>query len=201
MCMKNYLNISGAGLFALAVIFSSCVSTPDYTPPDYDADLEQQLTAVNQAKLTSDLAIIDDSLHTKWHFSDVLIDSKGGVRYRILNVGTGEKPVQTSAVLFKYKGRLLSKTTLKDGQFQGDTFGENQSPTSNDYAPVYGLILGMRTTLPTLPEGSTVQMFIPSGLGYGPNGVPNQTTGDYIIPKDANLVFEVTIDDVYTPQQ
>jgi FKBP-type peptidyl-prolyl cis-trans isomerase FklB len=199
--MKKYIRITGAGLFALAMIFSSCVSTPDYTPPDYDAALTQFLEGVDKAKLASDKAIIDDSLHAKWGFNDVLVDPKGGVRYRILNPGAGEKPVLTSSVLFKYKGMLFKDVSVKDGMLTGKTFGENQSPGSNDYSPVYGLIAGMQTVLPLLPEGTTVQLFIPSGLGYGSAGVTNSTTGEYIIPKDANLVFEVTMVDVYTQQQ
>jgi FKBP-type peptidyl-prolyl cis-trans isomerase len=199
--MKKYMNITGAGLLILAVIFSSCISTPDYTPPDYEANLQQYLDAVNKTKLASDLTVIDDSLQTKWHRNDVQIDTKGGVRYRILTLGSGEKPVLASSILFKYKGILFSKLQFQDGMFKGEAFDENQTPGANDYSPVAGLIAGMQTTLPLLPEGTVVQMFIPSGLGYGPDGMPNRSTGDYIIPKDANLYFEMTLVDVYTPVQ
>jgi FKBP-type peptidyl-prolyl cis-trans isomerase len=204
MCMKKYLNITGAGLFALAFIFSSCVSTPDYTPPDYDAVLQQYLDAVNKTKLSSDLARLDDSLHTAWHYNDVQSEPKGGVRYRILKMGTGEKPALTSSVLFKYKGVLFDSLVYNEAttQVDGKAFDENQTPSADAYSPVARLIAGMQTTLPLLPEGTIVQMFIPSGLGYGPDGYPNPNgTGDYIIPKNSNLFFQMELVDVYTPQQ
>jgi FKBP-type peptidyl-prolyl cis-trans isomerase len=201
MCMKKYIRITGAGLFALAMIFSSCVSTPDYTPPDYDAALNQYLEGLDKAKLTADKTVIDDSLHNKWHFTDIQIDPKGGVRYRILNPGLGEKPVLASSVLFSYRGILFDSVKVSNGAVQGTPFDSNMTPTSNNYAPVYNLIAGMQTTLPLLPEGTKVQMFIPSALGYGPDGFRNPNTGEYIIPKNAILFFELTIMDVYTQTQ
>jgi len=200
--MKKYLSLTGAGLFALIFIFSSCVSTPDYTPPDYDAQLKQYLDALDKTKLSSDQAILDDSLHGKWHYGDVQIDPKGGVRYRVLTLGTGEKPVLSSSVLFAYKGILFDSLVFNNGQLDGKAFDKNESPSANNYAQVAQLIPGMQTTLPLLPEGSIVQMFIPSGLGYGPTGYPNPDgSGKYLIPRNANLFFHLELIDVYTPAQ
>ena len=204
MCMKKYLSITGAGFFALIFIFSSCVSTPDYTPPDYDAQLQQYLDGMDKTKLASDIAILDDSLHDQWHFTDVRVESQGGVRYRVLSPGGGEKPVLASSILFKYKGILLDSLVYNEatGQVDGKAFDENDSPTANDYAVLAGLIPGMQTTLPLLPEGTIVQLFIPSGLAYGPAGFPNPNgSGDYIIPRNANMFFQLELVDVYTPQQ
>jgi FKBP-type peptidyl-prolyl cis-trans isomerase len=39
-------------------------------------------------------------------------------------------------------------------------------------------------------------LYIPSGLGYGPNDVKNQNTGDIVIPKNSNLIFEIQLDNV-----
>jgi FKBP-type peptidyl-prolyl cis-trans isomerase len=195
--MKKYLKITGVGLLGIALIFSSCIDS-DYTPPDYDAILENNLANVDKAKLASDQLIIDDSLHGKWHINDAQIDTKGGVRYRVVSLGTGEKPVLTSNILMRYKGILFKDLTFTGGTFGGKTFDSNQAPT--DYFPLYNLIAGMQTVLPLLPRGTTVQLFIPSSVGYGPYDRTNTQTGDIVIPKNSNLFFEVTLMDVQTPQ-
>jgi FKBP-type peptidyl-prolyl cis-trans isomerase len=197
MCMKKYLKITGVGLLGIALIFSSCIDS-DYTPPDYDAILENNLTTVDKTKLAADQLIIDDSLHGKWHINDALIDTKGGVRYRVVSLGTGEKPVLTSNILMRYKGILFKNLTYSGSTFGGTTFDSNLAP--DRYFPLYSVIAGMQTVLPLLPSGTTVQLFIPSGVGYGPYDQTNPTTGDIVIPKNSNLYFEVTLMDVQTPQ-
>jgi FKBP-type peptidyl-prolyl cis-trans isomerase len=196
--MKKYLKISGVGLLGIALIFSSCIDS-DYTPPDYNAILENNLAAIDQTKFTADKKVIDDSVQGEWHLDNVQIDTRGGVRYRILSMGTGEKPILTSNILMRYKGILFKNLTFNNGTFGGTTFDSNQAPT--EYFPLYNLIAGMQTSLQLLPEGTTVQLFIPSGVGYGPYDRTNPTTGDVVIPKDSNLYFEVTLVDVQTPAQ
>lgn len=193
--MRKYLRMTGVALCGMALIFSSCVSTPDYVPPDYDAALDSYLAGIDKTKQAADLALIDDSLHSKWHYTDALIDPKGGVRYRILEMGTGEKPLLTSLVLFSYSGRLFSKG------LNSKPFDENLSPSSQNYAYVYQYIPAMLTTLPLLPEGSRVQMFIPSELAYGSTGSSNPNTGEYVVPRDAILIFDLTLEDVITQTQ
>jgi FKBP-type peptidyl-prolyl cis-trans isomerase len=196
MCMKKYIGITGAGLFALAVIFSSCVSSPDYTPPDYDALLQSNLDGVDKTQLNKETTRLDDSLHNEWHLTDIQIDTKGGVRYRVLQMGSGEKPVLASNILIRYTGILLDSLSFSSGSFSGKAFDSNQAPTQ--YFPLYNLIAGMQTTLPLLPEGTRVQLFIPSGVGYGPLDRFDSTTGKVVIPKNSILFFDVELLDVST---
>jgi FKBP-type peptidyl-prolyl cis-trans isomerase len=48
------------------------------------------------------------------------------------------------------------------------------------------LILGWLLVLPTVPAGSKLTLYIPSGLGYGEAGGANGK-----IPSNANLIFEI----------
>jgi FKBP-type peptidyl-prolyl cis-trans isomerase len=193
--MRKYLSFTGVAICGIALIISSCVGT-DYTPPDYDALLEADLAAVDQAKLTTDLARLDDSLHNEWQMLPS-VDPKGKVRYRVLEMGIGEKPVLASYILMKYTGILFDSLAYSDNTgFTGPAFDSNLAPTQ--YYPLYNLIPAMRTVLPLLPEGTRVQMFIPSGLGYGPYDVPNPQTGAIVVPKNSNLFFDVTLQDVAT---
>jgi len=195
--MKKYLSITGVAIFGIALIFSSCVSS-DYTPPDYDAILENNLAAVDPTQLAKDVDRIDDSLHGEWQFNDIQNDPRGKVRYRIVSLGTGEKPVLISNILIRYTGILFDSLTYSGGSFSGDAFDSNQTPTQ--YFPLYNLIAGMQTTLQLLPEGTRVQMFIPSGVGYGPIDRVDSTTGDVVIPKNSILFFDIVLVDVSTQQ-
>lgn len=188
--MKKYLFNTGIALLGIALIFSSCINS-DYTPPDYDAILQNNLDAVDKTQLTKDKAHIDDSLFNNWKYTNVQIDPMGGVRYRVTTLGTGVKPTLTSNILIRYKGMLL------DSGRNSTPFDQNQSPT--EFFPLYNLIAGMQTAMQLIPEGSVVTLYIPSGLGYGPYDRINPTTNKIVIPKNSNLIFELTLLQVNNP--
>jgi len=198
MCMKKYLSTAGVSVLGIALIFSACVNT-DYTPPDYEAQLQAELDAMNQTRLTADTKRIDDSVYTKWQFSAFQIDARSGVRYRIVEPGVGDKPVQTSGILMKYSGILFDSLTFNSGSFSGKPFDSNAAPTQ--YYPLYNLIPGMRTTLSLVPKGTRVQMIIPSGAAYAESERYDPQNGELIIPKNSILFFDVTLLDVYNATQ
>lgn len=105
------------------------------------------------------------------------IKDKSGVRYVITKASTGEKPVLSSTVIFKYKGTLLET---------GAEFDQSSNPV--EY-PLSRLIKGWQIVFPLFAKGTKATLYIPSSLGYGANGMPPQ------IPGNANLVFEVELVD------
>ncbi|MFS8638607.1 MAG: FKBP-type peptidyl-prolyl cis-trans isomerase, partial [Gemmatimonadota bacterium] len=60
------------------------------------------------------------------------------------------------------------------------------------------LIPGWVEGVKGMREGGTRKLVIPSHLAYGEYGVRG-SRGDYIIPPNANLVFEVELVQVKTP--
>lgn len=161
----------------LPFVFVACLDS-DVESVDYDLMLQNELDAVDQTRLAADEATIDDELEL-WEIQDVQIEPQG-VRYVIQTLGTGSKPVLTSTITLKYKGRLLADSVIFD---QGD----------NLQIKLYQLIIGLQTTLPLLPEGTKATLFIPSGLAYGSTDVLDSSSGEILIPKDSNLIFEIEL--------
>ena len=100
-----------------------------------------------------------------------------GLQYKILQEGTGPKPIFTDSVTVNYRGTLLNGTEFDSSYKRG------QPATFN----VTGIIKGWTEALELMPVGSKWQLFIPSDLAYGPSGRPP------VIGPNCMLVFEVEL--------
>lgn len=100
-----------------------------------------------------------------------------GMQYKILTEGTGPKPTASDTVVCNYRGTLI------DGKEFDSSFKRN-SPAK---FPVSGVIKGWTEALQLMPVGSKWQLFIPSNLAYGEQGV-----GGDITP-NSTLIFEVEL--------
>jgi FKBP-type peptidyl-prolyl cis-trans isomerase len=128
-----------------------------------------------QAQWVKDTTIIGSYLRTK---SVNALTDASGVRFIIDQQGLGYPPKNTSKVTFKYKGRLLPSETLFDeGTLTGNV---------TDYIP------GFQVGLMLMPEGSKARIYVPSGYAYG-------TNGSISVPPNANLIFELELVDIITP--
>lgn len=183
MLMKKYTHIVfrmlAAGLFGVFVLAACNESEDPETPEQW---LKKQLAKVDQTKLESDIAVIEDSLE-RWNLTSQAQAEPKGVRYVISQAGTGETPTLRSTIVIKYTGKFLST---------GEVFDEDDNFTY----PLTYLIAGWQTTLPLLKVGTKATLFIPSGLAYGPSGATDNT-GAVVIPPDMNLIFEIELLDVY----
>jgi FKBP-type peptidyl-prolyl cis-trans isomerase len=91
----------------------------------------------------------------------------------------GPKPTPDNCVVVKYEGKLLEKVLENEPPFDSNpkiSFNLNQ------------MIAGWKVAIPMLSKGDSATFYIPSGLGYGPQG-------NYGIPPNAVLVFKVTLFD------
>lgn len=182
--MKKYIFKIAVAIAVIPFVLTSCLDS-DYTPTDYNAILTENLALVNQTQLAADKLIIDDSLDN-WGVTGVFVEPRAGVRYTVQQLGTGPKPTLESVIVVKYAAKLL-----KNGP-NATPFDDNDELQIN----LYNLILGWQTTLPTLPSGSKVTLYVPSGLAYGPNDIKNNN-GDIVVPKNSNLVFDIELLGVY----
>jgi FKBP-type peptidyl-prolyl cis-trans isomerase len=101
-----------------------------------------------------------------------------GLRYEIVDPGTGTSPDPTSSISVTYTGKLLD----------GTIFDSRSTPVQLALSQA---INGWQIGLPLLKEGGTIKLLIPSSLAWGCTGAGSGT-----IPRDAVVYFDVTLVDV-----
>jgi len=103
-----------------------------------------------------------------------------GLQYQVLKEGAGLKPKATDTVVVHYTGTLIDGTKFDSSVDRGEpvTF------------PLNHVIKGWTEGVQLMSVGSKYKFFIPSDLGYGPQG------SNGVIPPYATLVFEVELLDV-----
>lgn len=105
-----------------------------------------------------------------------VVTTASGLQYRVLTMGTGEKPTATQTVIVDYEGRLVDGTVFDSSYERGEpaSFAVNQ------------VIAGWTEALQLMPEGSKWELFIPYQLAYG-----EQETG--VIKPYSALFFTVEL--------
>ncbi|WP_445715052.1 peptidylprolyl isomerase [Flavobacterium sp.] len=100
-----------------------------------------------------------------------------GLKYIVLQEGTGNKPVATSNVKVHYTGMFLDGKVFDSSVQRGETidFGINQ------------VIKGWGEALQLMNEGSKYKFYLPSNLAYGEKGAGG------VIPPNADLIFEIEL--------
>ncbi len=109
-----------------------------------------------------------------------VITTESGLQYKVITEGTGAKPTAKDKVKCHYTGKLLNGEVFDSSVQRGEpaTFAVEQ------------VIRGWQEVLQLMPVGSKYQVWVPSDLGYGPNGA-----GQMIKP-NATLEFEVELLDI-----
>ncbi len=100
-----------------------------------------------------------------------------GLQYKIITMGTGERPGPTDMVTVHYTGTLINGTVF-------DSSVERGQPAS---FRVNGVIRGWTEALQLMPVGSKWTLYIPPDLAY-----KNQQRGQHIEPNMA-LIFDVEL--------
>lgn len=100
-----------------------------------------------------------------------------GLKYIVLQEGTGNKPVATSNVKVHYTGMFLDGKIFDSSVQRGETidFGLNQ------------VIKGWTEGVQLMKEGAKYKFYIPSNLAYGERGAGG------VIPPNTDLIFEVEL--------
>jgi FKBP-type peptidyl-prolyl cis-trans isomerase len=100
-----------------------------------------------------------------------------GLQYKVITLGTGEKPSSTSRVKVHYHGTTIEGKVFDSSVNRGEpaTFGLNQ------------VIKGWTEGLQLMPVGSKFRFYIPQELAYGANA-PSQEIKPYSV-----LIFDVEL--------
>lgn len=114
--------------------------------------------------------------------SEVATDSTyavtpSGLKYMIVEEGTGATPAATDEVTVHYTGKLLDGAVFDSSVQRGEpsTF------------PLNGVIKGWTEGLQLMKEGAKYVFYIPTDLAYGARGLAP------VIPPYADLIFEVEL--------
>jgi len=123
--------------------------------------------------------------------------SPTGLQYKILKKGSGKKPSAGSVAFINYTGFLKNGEMFDSSvEAQAKSFGkfDQRKSDAGQYHPIpftigrkEGLIPGFIEGLEKLSFGDKAVLFIPSHLGYGPQGA-----GD-LIPPNADIIFEIEL--------
>ncbi len=106
-------------------------------------------------------------------------ETPSGLRYTILQKGTGVKAEKGKTVSVHYKGQLLDGTVF-------DSSYTRKQPI--DFTLGIGqVITGWDEGIQLLKVGDKARFVIPSNLAYGSQGAPG------VIPADATLIFDVEL--------
>lgn len=97
-----------------------------------------------------------------------------GLQYEVIEEGNGVSPSASDSVTVHYTGALIDGKVFDSSVERGApaTFGVNQ------------VIPGWTEALQMMKEGAKWRLFIPSDLGYGPQGAGP-------IPPNSTLIFDV----------
>ena len=103
--------------------------------------------------------------------------TESGLKYIVLQQGTGNKPVATSNVKVHYTGMFLDGKVFDSSVQRGEPidFGLNQ------------VIKGWTEGVQLMQEGSKYKFYIPSQLAYGERGAGG------VIQPNTDLIFEVEL--------
>lgn len=105
-----------------------------------------------------------------------VVTTESGLQYEVVTKGDGPMPEETSTVAVFYEGTLIDGTVFDSSYETGDTVT----------FPLNQVISGWTEGLQLMPVGSTYKFYLPSNLGYGPNGGGP-------IPPNATLIFKVEL--------
>ena len=144
---------------------------------------------IYRQKVSGEETIEDSSLlqkHVTFSEKPVVINKKPkiietgtGLRIEHLKKGTGKSPKKTDRVLVHYQGQLENGTIFDSSIKRGEPIDFQLDE----------VIKGWTEGLQKMKIGGKARLFIPSHLGYGPEG-----SGP--IPGGATLIFEVELIDI-----
>ena len=112
-----------------------------------------------------------------------IVTTASGLRFQVLEPGTGRRPTRADAVQVMYEVRLAADGTLVE---------QTAAPAG---IPVSGSIRGFTEALLLMNQGGRYRFWVPAALAYGRRGNPGA------VPPNADLVFTLTLLRVGRPAQ
>ena len=162
-----------AGIFA-GLYGKDAMSSQD-AMKEFNSRLEAQKSA-NQERLYGKNKEEGAAFLAENKTKEGVVELPSGLQYKVITMGTGEKPKPTSKVKVNYVGRLIDGTEF-------DSSYKRKEPTSFKCNQV---IKGWTEALCLMTEGSTWELYIPYNLAYGERAAGK-------IPPFSTLIFTVEL--------
>ncbi len=161
---------------------------------EFEADPQTQIQAFAYFQMraeTSQLRQLEEAEKPYLEFLQGLdkrkevITTPSGLKYEILQEGTGDAVQSDSIVSLHYKGSLPDGTVFDSSEQHGPMVLNIAQGRA-----IPGFIEGVKLG----KKGSKLRLYIPAKLGYGVNTPP-------VLPRGAPLIFDIDILDIQTPQE
>lgn len=148
--------------------------------------------AASKEQMDTDIALIDEYLAAE---GIEALTTEEGLRYVILEEGTGPKPQVGQTVRVDYTGNVLNgpmfDTSVEEDAKAGGKYNAARTYQPFEFPLGRGQVIqGWDIGIGLLNEGTKARLFIPSPLAYGPRQRSAEITANAI------LVFDVTLVEV-----
>lgn len=177
---RKYINCLIALSVALTV--SGCSNSETAQTREAAESGETQAESADNAVTETEVTVAEaqETPRPDWMPEDVKM-LPSGLGMVIKNPGDETRATRTTPMTIHYRGRLTDGTVF-------DSSFERGEPAVFMPAQV---IPGFGEGIMNLGKGGVATLYIPSNLGYGPQGTPGGPIGP-----DANLIFDVEIVDI-----
>jgi FKBP-type peptidyl-prolyl cis-trans isomerase FkpA len=166
----------GSNLLFLGLLLSFCSFFLSGCFKDDNTDPDEEFRKQQEAYLKQ---LGTDTVLIKQYLQDQGITNAkrtaSGLFYRELEVGQGKQPVAQKQVTVQYRLQSLEGTTLDQGVLPF-TMGSRQ------------VVSGFEEGVSLMKVGGKSQLYLPSGLAYGPGGSPPKIGPNQILIFDVELL-------------
>ncbi len=174
------------------------------TAPSFAAEMEK--LEIKKKERLERLTKVAESTSTRLNELQKSAETMpSGLKVHWVQKGKGMKPEDGSKILMSYAGyfadgRMFDTSNLevaeKYDMVDPIRLAKGQyGPSISDYGKEAKLVPGFREGLNMMSVGDKTVLFIPSHLGFGPQGA-----GD-VIPPNADLIFELELLDIYIKEE
>jgi FKBP-type peptidyl-prolyl cis-trans isomerase len=128
------------------------------------------------SKLKEKNSAANNDFFAKLKENKAIVELPSGLRYEIIQPGSGEFPKPTETVKVHYTGKLVDGTVFDSSVQRGE-------PAE---FPLDQVIPGWTEGIQKVNKGGKIKLYVPPQLGYGDEGRPS-------IPPGSTLIFDVEL--------
>lgn len=166
--MKKLLKLFPA--FLAVIIIVACTD-------DRDCSEAPSTEVVDQQQLSQDIQAIEEYLEEN---NINYQTDPSGVRYTVVESGSGSNPTFCSNINISYESRVL-------GAAETFNFANDAQLTMSG-----NIFLGWKFGISNMNQGADYRLFVPSGLAYGKAGLMRQDSS-FVVEPNTNIEFRIRL--------